>query len=186
MIALLVRGMTGGDDHVVDDDRPSVGQPHLLRAVAPGDQIDRRRRVVDDMDARWGAGDKRPVEPLEVLAHQAAGKEVVGLDRLPHPVDHATVAHPAVASLDGPLVQSNSVVRLVGLGLERVQGELPAGVVEEEVVGLGYVVDAGARGSRLDHVNGDIDGRRKLLTCCGDNALKSADAPRPQSHYCNA
>ena len=101
--------------------------------------------------------EKRPVEPLEVLAHQAAGEEMMRLDRLTRRVDHAAIAYPAVASLDGPVIQSNPVVRLVGLGLERVQRELPARVVEKQVVGLGYVVDARAGSSRLNHVNGDVD-----------------------------
>ena len=126
------------------------------------------------------------IEPPEVLAHQAAGKKVVGLDRPTRRVDHAAVAHPAVASLDGPSVQANSVERLIGLGLEWVQGELPARVVEKQVVRLGHVVDAGARGSWLDHVNGDVNARPKLLACCGDHALKSADAPWSESNYRDA
>ena len=126
--------------------------------------------------------EKRPVEPLEVLAHQAAGKEMMRLDRLTRRVDHAPVTHPVVAALDGPAIQSNPVVRLVGLGLERVQRELPAGVVEKEVVGLGYVVDARSGSSRLNHVNGDVDSRLKLLACGRDHALKSADTPWPQSY----
>ena len=104
------------------------------------------------------------------------------LDRLTCRIDHAAVVHPAVASLDGPVIQPDPVVRLVGLGLERVQRELPAGVVEKEVVGLGYVVDARAGSSRLNHVHGDVDPRSKLLARGRDHALKSADAPWPQSY----
>ena len=71
---------------------------------------------------RRRAGKERPVEPLEVLAHQAARQEVVGLDRLTRWVDRAPFAHPPVASCDSPVVQANGVARLIGLGLERVQG----------------------------------------------------------------
>ena len=78
----LVRRMAGGHDHVVDDDRSPVGQPHLLAAVAPGDDVDRRRWVMNDVHARRRAVDERPVEPPEVLAHQAARQEMVPLDRL--------------------------------------------------------------------------------------------------------
>ena len=132
---------------------------------------------MDDVDAAWRAGDQRPVEPLEVLAHQAARKEMVGLDRLTCRVDHAPVAHPPVASRDGPVVQTHPVTRLVVLGLERIQRELPAGVVEKEVVGLGYVVDARPRGSGLDDVNGDVNAWPKLLACGRDHALERAHAP---------
>ena len=162
---------------MVGDDRAPVGQADLFAAIASGHQVDRGGGVMDDVDAWWRAGEKRPVEPLEVLAHQTAGQEVVRLDRLTRRVDRAPVAHPPVASPDGPVEQSNPVARLVRLGFERVQGELPAGVVEEEVVRLGYVIDAGAGSSRLDHVNGDINAGPQLLARGRDHALKSADAP---------
>ena len=48
--------------------------------------------------ARRRASQKRAVEPLEVLAHQPARQEVVGLDRLARRIDHAPIADPAVAS----------------------------------------------------------------------------------------
>ena len=37
---------------MIDDDRPTVGEPHLFGAVASGDQVDRGGGVVDDVDAR--------------------------------------------------------------------------------------------------------------------------------------
>ena len=162
---------------MVDDDRAPVTQAHLFAAIAPGDQVDRGGGVMDDVDARRRAGQKRPVEPVEVLAHQAARQEVVALDRLTPRVDRAPVTHPPVASCDGPVVQTNAVAWLVGLGFERVQRELPAGVVEDEVVGLGDVVDAGAGGSRLDHVHRDVKARPKLFARGRDHTLKGADAP---------
>ena len=162
---------------MVDDDCPAVGQTDLFAAVTPGEQVDRGGRVMDDVQAGWRTGEKRPVEPLEVLAHQAARQEVMWLDRLTRRVDHAPVAHPPVAARDGPVVQANRVARLVGLGLERVQRELPASVVEKQVVRLVYVVDAGAGGSRLDHVHGDVLAGREVLAGGRDHALKRADAP---------
>ena len=68
-VGALVRRMAGGDDHVVDDNRRPVGQAHLFAPIAPADQIDRGRGVMDDVDPLWCAGDQRAVEPLEVLAH---------------------------------------------------------------------------------------------------------------------
>jgi hypothetical protein len=92
-------------------------------------------------------------------------------------VDHAPVAYPAVASRNGPVIKPDSVARLVGLGLERVQRELPAGVVEKEVVGLRHVVDARARGARLNDVQGDVDARTQFLARSRDYTLKGADPP---------
>ena len=162
---------------MVDDDRSSIGQVHLFAVVASCDHIDGGGGVMDDVYASWRAGDKRAVEPLEILAHQPARKEVVGLDRTTAWVDHAPVAHPSVPTLDRPVIQAQSVARLVGLGLERVQRELPAWVVEEEVVGLRDVVHAGARRSGLDDVHGDVNAWPKLLARGGDHALEGADAP---------
>ena len=105
----------------------------------------------------------------------------MALDRLTRRVLHAPVADPAVALGDRPVVQTDAVAGLIVLGFERVQRELPAGVVEDEVVGLAYVVDAGTRGSGLDHVHGDVNARPELLACGADHSLKGADAPRSQS-----
>ena len=112
--------MAGGDDHAVGDDRCPIGQADLFAAIVSGDHVDCSGGVVDDVDALWRALEKRPVEPPEVLAHQPAGQEVVRLDRLTPRVDRAPVAHPPVACFDRPVVQTNPVARLVGLGLERI------------------------------------------------------------------
>ena len=162
---------------MVHYDGSAVAQAHLFAAVAPGDQVDRGRGVMDDVNAGWRLGEKRTVEPLEVLAHQAAGQEMMGLNRLTRRVDRAPVADPAVALCNGPVVQATCVARLLGLGFERVQGELPAGVVEEEVVGLLDVVNARAGGSGLDHVHCDVKARPKLVASGRDHTLESADAP---------
>ena len=168
---------------MVDDNRSTVGQVHLLGAVAASDEIDRRRGVVNNVDPRRRAGHQRPVEPLEVLAHQAPRKEVVALDRLTRRVDHAPVVDPVIAASDRPLVQTNCVRRLVLLDLERIQGQLAAGIVEQQVVGLFHVVDARAGGSRLDDVHGDVNPGPMLLSCSRDDALQGADTPWSQSNY---
>ena len=82
---------------------------------------------------------------------------MVGLDRLTRRVYRAPVTYPAVALYDGPLVQTDPVGRLVELTFERVERELPTGVIEKEVIGLSYVVDAGARGPGLDHVHSNVE-----------------------------
>ena len=110
----------------------------------------------------------------------------MGFDRGSGPIDHAPVADPPVAARDRPVVEPDSVARLVGLGGERIERELPARVVEQQVVGLVDVVDAGARGPRLDHVHGDVSSRPELLTSSGDHALQRADAPRSYSNDCDA
>ncbi|HYB24680.1 MAG TPA: hypothetical protein VED41_12835 [Solirubrobacteraceae bacterium] len=171
---------------MIGDDRPPVGEADLFGAIASGDEVDSRGGVMNDVNARWRADDERPVEPLEVFAHQTARQEVVSLDRLSRGVLDAAVAHPAVALRDGPVVQTNAVARLVVLGLERIQGELPAWIVEEKVVGLCHVVHARAWSSRLNHVHSDVDARLALLARRRDHALKSADAPWPQSDYRDA
>jgi hypothetical protein len=132
----------GGDYHVVNDDPGAVGQPYLLAPVAPGHEIDRRGPMVNDVHIRRGAVQERVVEPLEVLAHQAARQEVMGLDRIARRIDRTPVADPPVAPLDHPVVQAEPVRGLIRLGLEGIQRELPAGVVEEQVVRLSCVVDA--------------------------------------------
>jgi hypothetical protein len=114
---------------------------------------------------------------LEVLAHETAWEEVVALDRLATRVDHTPVAYPPVALPDGPVVQTNRVARLVGLGLERVHRDLSASVVLEEVVRLGDVIHAGAGRSGLDDVDGYVNAGPKFLARGGDHTLKSAEPP---------
>src|ERR1051326_2479458 len=100
------------------------------------------------------------------------------LDRLTGWLDRAPIPDPPIAARDGPVVETYPVARLFILSLEGVQRELPAGVVEKEIVGLCYVVDPRTGGSGLNHVHGDVNSRPKLLARGRDHALKSADAPR--------
>jgi hypothetical protein len=123
---------------------------------------------------------------LEVLAHETAWEEMVALDLLTARVDHTAVAYPPVALSDGPVVQTNPVARLVGLGLERVHRDLSASVVLEEVVRLGNVIHAGAGRSGLDNVHGYVNAGPKLLARGGDHTLKSAQAPWSYSDDCDA
>ena len=133
--------------------------------------------MMHDVHARRRASQKRAIEPLEVLAHQPARQEVVGLDRLARRIDHAPIADPAVARRDGPVIEADPVTGLVTLRLERVQGQLPAGVVQKEVVGLRDVVNARARRSRLDHVDRDVNAGWQLLARRCDHALERAGPP---------
>ena len=86
---------------------------------------------MDDVQTRRRAGEKRTIEPLEVLAHQAARQEVTGLDRVTRRIDRTLLADPPVAPRSYPVVQTDSVAGLIGLRLERIQRELPAGIIEE-------------------------------------------------------
>jgi hypothetical protein len=53
---VLIGGVTGGNDHVVDDNRSSVGQVHLFGAVVAGDEINRGGGAMNDVDTRRRAG----------------------------------------------------------------------------------------------------------------------------------
>ena len=53
------------------------------------------------------------------------------LDRLAGRIYRTPVADPTVAASDYPVVRPDPVARLMRLRLERVEGELPAGVVEQ-------------------------------------------------------
>lgn len=124
-----------------------------------------------------GAPAKGAIEPLEVFAHQSARQEVVGLDGLTSGVDHTAVADPAVAPPDGPVVQPDPIGRLVRLRLERVQRELPAGIVEEEVVRLRDVVDARARSSRLNDVDRHVNAGSQVLARECNYTFERAHSP---------
>src|SRR6185437_2400079 len=67
-------------------------------------------------------------------------------------------------------------VHLVG---ERIQRELPARVIEEQIVRLTDVVDARARHTGLDHMNLELYARA-LLSRGGHDPLQRADAPGAQ------
>ena len=128
---ILVRRVPSSDYHVVHNDRVGVGQAHLLTSVAPADRIDGRRLMMHDVHIWRRAGQKRAIEPPEVLAHQTARQEVMGLDRLARRIYRTLVPDPPVARRCCPVVQAEPVAGLMRLRLKRVQGELPTGVVEE-------------------------------------------------------
>src|SRR5579863_1595351 len=97
-------------------------------------------------------------------------------------IDSAGVPDPPVAASGRPFIKPDAVARLVALRRERVKGQLPAGVVQQQVVGLRHVIDARTRSPRLDHVHCDSQIRRHTLTGGTDNAFERAESPRTQSH----
>ncbi len=142
---------------MVDQQHAAVGQVHLLVPFDQRDQVDGARRMMDNADRRRGRGHECPVEPVQVLAHQAPGQVVAGLDPPSGRVQGAEVADPPVALGVSPVVEADAIARQVGLIGEGVQGDRGAGAVEQQIIGLGRVVDPGARGSGLDHVNLDLE-----------------------------
>ena len=133
------------------------------------------------LDVRRGSGDERTVEPLEVLAHQAAGQEMMRLDRLAGGIHLTAIAYPPVSAVAHPVVESDPVARLVALGRERIQRELATGGVEQQVVGLGHVVDPRAGRPGLDHMHFDLEPRAQALAGGRDDPLQGAGSPGAKS-----
>ncbi len=140
---------------MLDADRRAVVEQDRLAASDLGRDVGGGREVAHDLQVRGGIGEECLVEPRQVLAHQSPGQEVGGEDRLARGTDPALVADPAVPLLDGPLVQSHGVRRvLVAVG-RRVERQLTTGVVEHEVVGLLHGVDPATELAGLDDVQPD-------------------------------
>ena len=146
---------------MVDNHRLTVSQEHFLAAVEPADEVNGRGRVMEDLNGRWRSGQQRPVEPLEVFAHDAPGQEVMGFNRFTGAIDDATVAHPPVPLRYRPVEQADRVAGLIILTGEWIKAELATRSVEQQVVGLSDVVDAGAGRPGLDHMDLGLQGQTK-------------------------
>jgi hypothetical protein len=142
---------------VVDGEGGAVVEQYLLAPAIAGSavaesldgrrDVDGRRVVPDDLEVRRGLSHQRVVEPDQVLAHQPPGQVVGGQDGVTPGADAALVTHPAVAAVHRPLVQAHAVP--VGGGVE---GELTAGVVEDQEVGLLGGVNPASELRGVDHV----------------------------------
>ncbi len=162
---------------MVDLDFVTVSQQDPLAPVHARDDVDRLDTVVDDLDLGGGGAYERLVEPLQVLAHQPTREVVVRRDLAPGRADHAVVADPAVTGGADPLVEPDGIGGRRSRVLPRIQGDLAARRVEDEVVGLVDGVHTRAGGARLDDV--DPDGL-PLRARTGDDALEEAKPPRAQ------
>ena len=85
---------------------------------------------------------------------------------------------PPVPLRHRPVEQADRVAGLIILTGEWIKAELATRSVEQQIVGLSDVVDAGAGRPGLDHMHLDLEARRKTATSRGDNPLERADAPR--------
>lgn len=177
---LFVGGVAGGHDHVVDDHDATVREPQLFGPVRSRHQINRWSAVMDDLERRRSCIDQSSVEPLQVLAHEPAGEEMVWLDRLSRGVYRAAIAHPPVPLRDDPVIQADPIGRMAGLVSKGIQRELAAGVVEQQVVGLRDVVDARSGGRRLDHADLHLEPGPESLPCRRDEPLERARTPRAE------
>jgi hypothetical protein len=102
---------------------------------------------------------------------------VVRFDRVPIGIDLAAIAHPSISLRQRPLVEAEAIARLIALAGVRSQAELSTRSVQEQIIGLVYVVDTGSRGSRLDHMHLDLESRAQALAGCRNDPLERADPP---------
>ena len=174
-----VLDVAGGEDGVVDDELLAVLEGHPLAPVIGGGEVYGGRRVVLDGEVGRGFGAQDLVEPLQVLPHDPPGEEVVRADRRAHGRDPALHPLPAVALVLHPLVEPPPELGVVqGLG-EGVHGMLPAGSVEDQVVGLVERVHAPAGAPGLDDMHHDVGVGRPPGRV--DKPLQGAQAPRAQA-----
>ena len=111
--------------------------------------------MADDLQVLGGVGQQRVVEPDQVLAHQPAREVVGGSDRLPLCAYPAFVPDPSEAPHHRPFVEPYRIGRVLLAVGGRIEGKLPARVVEHEVVGLAGGVHPAAELARLDEVHPD-------------------------------
>ena len=131
---------------MIDVDRLPIGEQDPLRSVRPGHHVDGGAGVVHDLGIGRCVLDQLPVEPLQVLAHGLPRHEVV-LGDLGAPTAHpASVPVPAVAAADEPLVEAHPVAVSGGVVFPGIKGDLAAGCVHDQVVGLIDRVDPRTRG----------------------------------------
>ena len=163
---------------MVDGEARAVVEHHRLATADLGRDVDGGGVVADDLEVRGGVGHQGVVEPGQVLAHETAGKVVGGPDRLALGADPALVPHPAEAPHDRPFVEADGVGRVLFAVRGRVEGQLPAGVVEDQVVGLAGRVDAAAQLAGLDQVHPDGGAR---VRGPGPRSARARTTPRSRA-----
>ena len=137
---LLVPGVTRRQHHMVDAQGPTVVEDDRLPLARRVD-VDGRGVVTDHLQIGRCMGHESLVEPDQVLTHEPPGQIVGGEDRSLR-VDPAFVTAPPVALSGRPIRRARrrrEVLGPIGRGIER---QLPAGIVEDQVVGLAHGVDA--------------------------------------------
>ena len=177
--ALVVPGVPRGQHHVVDGEGGAVVEQHRLAPLEGLRNVDGSCVVPDDLEVGRGVGHQRVVEPDQVLAHQPPGQVVGGQDGVTPGADTALVTHPAVAADHRPRVQAHGVGgEGVPVGGD-VEGELTAGVVEHQEVGLLGGVNPASELSGLDQVQPH---RRPYLPGPAHRPLHDAQTPRAEPH----
>ena len=157
---------------------PVVEQQRLAPRQRRRD-VDGRSVVPDDLEVRRRVVHQRFVEPGEVFTHQSPGQVVGGPNSLTPGTDAALVTHPAVAADHCPLVQAYGVGRGVVLVGGGVEGELTAGVVEHQEVGLLGGVNPASELSGLDDVHPH---RRPYPPGPVHRSLQNAQTPGAEPH----
>ena len=164
---------------MVDGEGGAVVEQHRLAPLEGLRNVDGRCVVPDDLEVGRGVGHQRVVEPDQVLAHQPPGQVVGGQDGVTPGADTALVTHPAVAADHRPPVQAHGVGgEGVPVGGD-VEGELTAGVVEHQEVGLLGGVNPASELSGLDQVQPH---RRPYLPGPAHRPLHDAQTPRAEPH----
>ena len=176
---LVVPGVPRGQHHVVHCEGGAVVKQHRLAPRQRRRDVDGRRVVPHYLEVGRGVGHQRVVEPDQVLAHQPPGQVVGGQDGVTPGADAALVTHPAVAADHRPRVQAHGVGgEGVPVGGD-VEGELTAGVVEQEEVGLLGRVNPASELSGLDHMEAH---RFPYPPCPVHRPFHDAQAPRAEPH----
>src|ERR1035437_5037840 len=155
-------------------------QPHLLGAIALVDDVYGRASVMDDLDVSRRVPDQFAIEPLQVLAHDPPRNEVVLGYLRPASIDAAGVPFPSIAPADQPLVEAHPVAVIGGVVTPGIQGNLAAGGVHDQIVGLIDRVDPGPGSRGLDHVDPDRPAARFPLAGGPDDPLQHAESPRAE------
>ena len=133
----------------------------------------------DDLQVRRGVVHQRVVKPDQVLAHQPPGQVVGGQNGVTPDADPALVTHPVVAAGHRPQVQAHGV-RGEGVAVGGgVQGELTAGVVEHQEVGLFGGVNPASELGGLDQMHSH---RRPYPPGPAHRPLQDAQPPRAEPH----
>ena len=175
---VLVPRVAGGEDDVVHTERRAVVQHHGLPTGHRGD-VDGGGVVPLHLHVGGGVGHQGLVEPHQVLPHQPTGQVVGGLDRPALGADATLVPDPPVATLDRPLEEPECIGQLFWSLRRGIQRQLPAGVIEDEIVRLTLGIDPSTEGAGLDHMHSD---RGFHPAGTSHRPLQHTDSPGPQTH----
>ncbi len=143
---------------MVDRDLGAVVEQYGLAAPKCRRDVGDGGEVTHDLKIRRGVSDQGLVEPRQVLAHEPARKIVSRQNRLAARADLVLVADATISLLERPLVEAHGVGGVFILVGGCVQGELPARIVQDQIVGLCGGVDPAAELARFDDVHANRRG----------------------------